>query len=102
MSDDGLINIEDGRITQHLREILTLMGYRTSDQEHEDDVVIGVSRTADGTIAVDAAGRSSEIDPSMWSLVTSIAQGVNLVGLYRIRMRHEDDSVTFISLTARP
>lgn len=90
------INVEDGRLTAALHEILTVLGVSTSTERTTADTIVTIERDESGTMRfIDGSGTSRrDLLLLSWSLVA----GANVVGRVNVRVRDADNGPVFVSL----
>lgn len=97
------IDVEDGRLTIAVRQILSETGIETSDVQSLDDIVVSASRDSDGGIDITSdslSHLSTESKTQLVSLCNSIVAGTNMTGTAVLRFRIGSHGPVFISISS--
>lgn len=95
------VDVENGRLSAALREVLAELGVATSTETAPDDLTVVIVRDADGRMTVENPGSNprgsiDDLVPVCWS----VAAGANLTGRISVRVRRGDNGPVFVSVEA--
>lgn len=91
------IDVETGRLNAALREVLTDLNVKTSDERRSTDAIITVTRTPDGMMSVNSPDVTA--NATLESLSRMIVAGANIVGDVQVRARvDEAGDAVFVSV----